>query len=52
MLAVGDGNTDLAARKSVDAFAAFTGIVRRDPVVAEADHVLESFDQLTRLVLS
>lgn len=52
ILAVGDGATDLAMRPAVDAFAAFTGFVRRDSVVREADFVLESFDQLVELVLA
>jgi phosphoserine phosphatase len=52
VLGVGDGATDLAMRPAVDAFAAFTAHARRAPVVAGADHVLESFDQLTSLVLS
>lgn len=52
VLVVGDGNTDLASRSAVDAFAAFTGCVHREAVVARADYVIESFDQLTRLVLS
>lgn len=51
VVAVGDGATDLAMRPAVDAFAAFTGFVRRDAVVSGADHVLESFDQLLELVL-
>jgi hypothetical protein len=38
-------------RPAVDAFAAFTGFVRREPVVAGADHVLADFAQLTELVL-
>ncbi len=50
-LAVGDGATDLAMRPAVDAFAAFTGIVRREPVAQAADHVLDSFDALPALVL-
>jgi phosphoserine phosphatase len=50
VLAVGDGATDLAMRPAVDAFAAFTGFVRRASVVAAADHVLESFAQLVELV--
>lgn len=50
-LMLGDGNTDLAARPAVDAFAAFVGVVRRDIVVAQADHVVASFEQLTSLVL-
>lgn len=50
-LLVGDGNTDLAARPAVDAFAAFTGVARREHVVAQADHVIDSFDQLITLVL-
>lgn len=50
-LAVGDGATDLAMRPAVDAFAAFTGIVRREPVARAADHVLDSFDALAALVL-
>lgn len=50
LLAVGDGMTDLAIRGSGAAFAAFTGFTRRAPVVAAADHVLESFDGLLALV--
>jgi phosphoserine phosphatase len=50
-LAVGDGATDAAMRPAVDAFAAFTGFVRRDPVVGGADHDVSSFSQLTELVL-
>lgn len=50
-LAVGDGATDLALRPVVSAFAAFTGFVRREAVVREADHVLASFDDLLELVL-
>ncbi|MEO8623716.1 MAG: haloacid dehalogenase-like hydrolase, partial [bacterium] len=50
VLAVGDGATDLAMRPAVDAFAAFTGFVRRESVVAAADRVIESFDQLVELV--
>lgn len=52
ILAVGDGATDLAMRPAVDAFAAFTGFVRRDAVVAAADLALDSFDQLVELVLA
>jgi phosphoserine phosphatase len=52
LLAVGDGATDLAIRPVADAFAAFTGFVRRDPVVAGADAVVQTFDQLAELVLA
>ena len=51
VLAIGDGATDLAMRPAVDAFAAFTGFVSRPAVVAAADVVITSFDQLTELVL-
>ncbi len=51
LLAVGDGATDIAMRGPADAFAAFTGVVRREPVVAAADVELTSFDQLSALVL-
>lgn len=50
VLAVGDGNTDLALRGSVDTFAAFVGFVRRQRVAEEADVVVESFDEVARLV--
>ena len=50
VLAVGDGNTDLALRGTVDTFAAFVGFVRRETVVREADVVVESFDDVMRLV--
>ncbi len=52
ILAVGDGATDLAIRPVVDAFAAFTGFVRRPAVVRDADLVVDSFDQLTDIVLA
>ncbi len=39
-LMVGDGVTDLEARPVVDRFAAFTGVARREPVVAAADFVV------------
>ena len=52
VLAVGDGATDLAIRPVVDAFAAYTGFVRRDAVVNDADLVVQSFDQLTDIVLA
>jgi phosphoserine phosphatase len=52
VLAVGDGVTDLAARPSADAFAAFTGFAYRPSVVRGADHEVMSFDQLLRLVLT
>lgn len=40
ILLIGDGATDLEARPAVDRFAAFAGVVRRDPVVAGADYVI------------
>jgi phosphoserine phosphatase len=52
VLAVGDGSTDLAMKPAVDAFAAFTGVARRDAVVRGADHVLDTFDALAELVLA
>jgi phosphoserine phosphatase len=52
VLAMGDGATDLAMRPAVDAFAAFTGFVRRDSVCEQADVILDSFDQLVELVVA
>jgi phosphoserine phosphatase len=49
-LAVGDGATDLAMREAVDAFAAYTGFVRRDRVVASSDFQLAGFGELATLV--
>lgn len=51
VLAVGDGITDFEVATVVDAFAVFTGFIRRDAVIAGADYVLESFDQLLELVI-
>ena len=51
VLGVGDGVTDLAMRPAVAAFGAYTGFVRREPVVREADFTIESFAQLEALVL-
>jgi phosphoserine phosphatase len=50
-LAVGDGATDAAMRDAVDAFAAYTGFVRRERVVQVADYVITSFGELTDIVL-
>jgi len=52
LVAVGDGATDLAIKPVAYAFIAFTGFVRREPVVAGADAVVNSFDQLVELVLA
>ena len=52
VLAVGDGITDAEIRPMADAFAAFTGFVRREPVVAVADFTVASFAGLERLVLA
>jgi HAD superfamily phosphoserine phosphatase-like hydrolase len=51
ILAVGDGVTDSEIAAVVDAFAVFTGFVRREAVIAQAEYVLESFDELRRLVI-
>ena len=51
ILAVGDGMTDSEIRPVVDGFAAFTGFMRREPVVQRADFVIETFDQLRDLIL-
>ena len=51
LLAVGDGITDAEIRPVASAFAAFTGFVRRDSVVAIADFTVSSFAEIERLVL-
>ena len=51
VLGVGDGITDFEMASVVDAFAAFTGFVRRESVIAKADYVVENFDQLLELVI-
>ena len=51
VLAVGDGATDAELVPIVDRFFAFTGVVRRDPVVAVAAGEVESFARLTQIVL-
>jgi phosphoserine phosphatase len=51
ILAVGDGATDLAMRGTANTFAAFTGFVTREAVVAAADVVVGSFSRLRELVL-
>ncbi|HEY0970401.1 MAG TPA: HAD-IB family phosphatase [Gemmatimonadales bacterium] len=51
VLAVGDGATDLAMRGAVETMAAFTAIVRREPVVRAADLEITSYSQLAELVL-
>jgi phosphoserine phosphatase len=51
ILAVGDGNTDLAIKPAVDAFAAYVGYVRRDTVVAGAAFVVARFTENGERVL-
>ena len=51
ILAVGDGMTDCEIRQVVEGFAAYTGFMRREPVVQRADFVIENFDQLRELIL-
>lgn len=51
ILAVGDGMTDMEIEPVADAFAVFTGFVRRESVVRRARYELRSFDQLKELVL-
>ena len=45
-LLIGDGMTDAEVRPAVDAFAAYTGAVRRENIVALADFELASFSGL------
>ncbi|MBE3065886.1 MAG: HAD-IB family phosphatase [Chloroflexi bacterium] len=51
ILAVGDGMTDMEIEPVADAFAVFTGFVRRESVVRRARYELQSFDQLKEFVL-
>jgi HAD superfamily phosphoserine phosphatase-like hydrolase len=51
VLAVGDGSTDAELKPCVDAFAAFTGVARRESVVAVADYIITRFAELPPLVL-
>ncbi|MDP9201812.1 MAG: HAD-IB family phosphatase [Gemmatimonadota bacterium] len=51
ILAVGDGMTDCEIKSVVQGFAAFTGFTRRQPVIEQADYVIENFDQLRDLIL-
>lgn len=50
ILLVGDGATDLEARPAVDAFAAFTGVVHRPEVAAQADFVLSELPSVLETV--
>lgn len=51
-LAVGDGSTDLAMRGVADEFCAFTGFVRRESVVSDADYVITNFAELLTIVIA
>jgi phosphoserine phosphatase len=51
VLAVGDGITDVAMKEVADSFAAFIGFAIRDAVVNQADFVVDSFQELTRIIL-
>jgi HAD superfamily phosphoserine phosphatase-like hydrolase len=47
---IGDGSTDAAVRGVVDTFIAYTGVARREKVVAVADAEATSFDALHPLL--
>jgi HAD superfamily phosphoserine phosphatase-like hydrolase len=47
---IGDGSTDAATRGVVDQFIAYTGVTRRDAVVAVADAEASDFSSLLPLV--
>lgn len=51
ILAVGDGATDAELTPVVDRFLAFTGVARRESVVARAGGEVNSFASLTPIVL-
>jgi phosphoserine phosphatase len=51
ILAVGDGATDAELVDVVDAFVAFTGVVRRDSVIARATRECASFAELSLMIL-
>jgi HAD superfamily phosphoserine phosphatase-like hydrolase len=51
VIGVGDGSTDAAMRPELDEFVAFTGFVRRDNVVSEADRAFATFEALASYVL-
>ena len=55
ILGVGDGITDLETRTAippaVDAFAAYTGVIDRPIVTSAADYIIQSFEELPRIVL-
>ncbi len=51
IIAVGDGSTDQAVRGTAEAFAAFTGFVSRPAVANNADFVVTSFDELSKIIL-
>lgn len=51
VLALGDGSTDAELKPTVDAFAAFIGVARRESVVAVADYVVSRFEELSEIVI-
>jgi phosphoserine phosphatase len=52
VLMVGDGATDQETQPVVDAFAAFAGVVHREPVVAAADYVIRELSLASVLPLA
>jgi phosphoserine phosphatase len=54
ILAVGDGVTDAELKTAdppaVDAFAAYTGVVAREPVIKVADYTVHNFKEIVALV--
>jgi HAD superfamily phosphoserine phosphatase-like hydrolase len=52
ILAVGDGATDVSTKEAGATFAAFTGFVRRETVVDQADVVVATFHEISELVFA
>jgi HAD superfamily phosphoserine phosphatase-like hydrolase len=52
LVMVGDGSTDAATRGLTNAFIAYTGVARRESVVAVADHEARDYAELHDLLLA
>lgn len=50
IIMVGDGISDLETKPVVDKFIGFSGFIARDKVVAEADYMINSLDELLAII--
>ncbi len=48
---IGDGYSDLECKKNVDLFICFTGVIKREKVLKEAEKVADNFESIYKIII-